>query len=296
MIQVDLTPEQAAELKVHYTRKLEKIQERTSEILNLLKAIGEEPVATEQTRAEQQRETTEQKVRDEKPTKPKWSDYIIKLLKERKRGVSSDQIFKSYMKEHGVAFPDPKPVKNTLSFALHYLQHTKNLIEGIPRKGKRGNVYRLATEKKPEVEVKQPPAPEKKKPVMEEKKLPAPEKKKPLPEKPKKAKPKKAPPAKPAKTSDIDTPETKYIQFVNDTLQKEKRILNRDEFVRYAMVYFNLPQRNKISTRGKVFKTLVYMEKDAGTLKKAKKKNQKGIFYGLSEWFDDENRLIPEFK
>lgn len=148
MVKVNLTPNQAAELKMHYINKLEKIQQRSSEILSLLKAIGQESGETVQTWTEEEKGTTDQKGQDDKSVKPRWSEYILKLLRERKRAVTSDQIFKSYMKEYGVNFPNPKPVKNTLNVALHYLQNKKKLIEGTPRKGKRGNIYRLAEEKK----------------------------------------------------------------------------------------------------------------------------------------------------
>lgn len=280
MTKVKLSPRQAAELNLLYLNELEKIRQRSAEIIALLKALDQPGDDQAESLAQKDEKPSETEIQEQKTEPPKWGEYIMKLLNERQRGVTVSQIYKSYIKEYGKVIEDEKAAKNRLGQALHYLQNTKKLIEGSNRKGKRGNIYRLIQEAAP-------------KPKVESKSTSTPVK--PKATRTKKATPKKAEPEKAPVTPPEEMPEEKYLQFVEDTLNKERRILDRNEFVKYAMVYFNLPLRNKISTRGKVIKALNYMTKDSGALKKTKKKNQNGTFFGLTDWFED-NKLIPEYK
>jgi len=272
MIKVNLTTEQAAELRNYYIEELERIQKRSAEILNLLKAIGQEhstvePSAPAKPKEKPSQESSEQKSVESKTKPPGWSEYIIKLLSERERAVTRDQIFKSYQKEYDVNFPDPNAAKNTLSQALHYLQNTKKLIEGTPRKGKRGNIYRL-------IEVKEAGAEEKKKPLKSRK-----EKK-----------------GRPEPVKKVAPPDDQYANLIIETLGIEKRVLNRDEFVQFALEKIQEAKGHKIATRGKIAKSLSFLWKETGQIKKTKKADASGTFYGLSEWFDNDNNLKPEYK
>ena len=273
MVKLELTPLQASELRKHYIEELDRLQKRSTEILTLLKAIGhdpadfESPVSKATTAADKEEE-------GKKVEAPGWSEYIIKLLSERKRAVSRIQIFNSYQNEYNIDFPDPKAAKNTLSQALHYLTNVKKLIVGSARKGKHGHVYKLVENRKESIEEKQKT---KKllKEVKEVKRKTDSEEKNP----PKYKKVK-------SEISDEDVPEEKYMNLIVAALSGEKRILNRNEFLDYAMTTFNEPPKRKISTRGKLIKALSYMTKETGQLKKTNKPGETGTYFGLAEWFD----------
>jgi len=275
MVKIELTSEQASELRQHYIDELEKLQQRSNEILALLKAISPEPATAETTDikpAEEPASTGNQ----EKQSAPGWSDYILKLLSERKRAVTKDQIFKTYQQEYKVNFPDPNAAKNRLSVALHYLQNKKQLIDSTPRKGKRGNLYRLVEETPPMIEKAIPQEPVQSKPDVE--------------------KPKEVKVEKSGQTATVESPEKKFIQFIIDTLKKEKRIFNRDELLKYAMVNLGIPPQNKKSTQKKITDALTYMVKESGSLKKTKKEGKKGVFYGLVDWFGEDEKLIVDYR
>ena len=145
MIKVELTPGQAEELRNHYILELEKLQERSAEILRLLKSMGHETGTEKHPVKEAQAETPPPppQTREEKTTNPRWSQYVVKLLKEKGKPLSKDQIFKTYEKEHNVNLSNSKAAKNSLSQSLHWLKTQKDMIISRPRKGKRGNLYEI---------------------------------------------------------------------------------------------------------------------------------------------------------
>jgi hypothetical protein len=100
--------------------------------------------------------------------------------------------------------------------------------------------------------------------------------------------------AKPAKKQ----PQTifNWPEFVQETLSKTKRVLTAQEFLKHAMIYYNIPENKKSNTRGKLAPALSRLEKTNKTLKSVKKKGVIGRSYGLSEWFDGNGNLKPEFK
>lgn len=282
MVKVELTTKQAEELKNHYILELEKLQQRSAEILSLLKSIGQEsasafptdsgriakplPVAAAPaTTAPSQPAENKPKRRGRPTNNPPWSEYVVDLLKEKEKPLTKEQIFKTYQKQHGINLAGSKSAMASLNQALQRLRVRKNLITSIPREGKRGNFYKLNTN---------PVAPvEEKKPAQEVKEVKA--VKKPTEE----------------KGSKYNWP-----QFIVDTLIKTKRVLTRKDFLNHAMVHFSIPDREKSATLGKISPVITQMVKGSKRLKTVKKPGFRGSHYGLVEWFDDNKKLIPEFK
>jgi hypothetical protein len=152
---------------------------------------------------------------------------------------------------------------SSLNQTLFRLRSKQNLITSTRRKGKKGNVYSLV--KQPDTTVVKTQPKQVDKTVKKEKELSA-------------------------------TTKGKWPQFILDTLTKQKRILSVNEFVKYAMVHFELPANDKKVTVKRIGPVLSHMVKASKKIKSTRKAGQAGTFYGLTDWFGDKNELITIYK
>lgn len=280
MIKIDLTPTQIKELRNFYIGELERINQRKAEIISMLKTIGEEsaveetttvasyveePAVAKETKAPGAGE--EEKSKSGKPPEGRirWSDFILDKLKENDKPITLDEVFKAYQKEHNIKFPDFKAAKASLSQSFHYLQYNKKQIESFPRKGKRGNFYKLVENKGGSQVVKEKPVRQAKAKKKEE----------------------------PKKTT--HAPKNQWADFIVDTLNKTKKVLNRNEILDLAMRHFLISPKHRISTRGKLSPVLSHMANKTEQLKTVKKPDERGKYYGLAEWFDEKGNLPSEY-
>lgn len=262
MVQIDLTPKQVEELKNHYILELEKLQQRTSEVMGLLSRLvhGQVPPLPDTTENKKEIKKKETSI----PTgKVNWTDFILQLLKDKDKPLTVDQILKEYKKQNKVTLSDPKNTLASINQTLFRLRSKQNLITSSRRKGKKGNVYSLVKQPDTAVVKAQPKVSDKK--VKKEKELPS-------------------------------SPKSTWSQFVLDILAKQKRILSVNEFVKYAMVQFDLPATDKKVTGKRIGPVLSYMATKSKKIKSTRKAGQKGTFYGLTDWFTDKNELITIYK
>lgn len=287
MVNNDLTLHLVDELKSYYAAELKNIQRRTDEIRRILKKletmtlIRSKP-ATSLNRAKlkykvtdhQQKEFGEPETRKTKNLN--WSNYSIKILEEQNKPMTILQIIKSYEKQYNIKLSNSKRHFGSLAKALHRLRVDNNRINSIKVKGKKERLYGLVewTDKSASVF--------------------------------KTAKAKKIIPIRKV----YHKPETiikgdnkplltltnKWTKFIFETLNKTKRVLSAKDFLKYAMVFFNLPKHEMESTRVKLTPELSRLEIITKSLKTSKKDGQTGKFYGLPDWFDDNNKLIVDYK
>lgn len=262
MVQIDLTPKQVEELKNHYILELEKLQQRTSEVMGLLSRLVHGQVPPLPATTENKKEVKEKETSS--PTgKLNWTDFILQLLKDKAKPLTVGQIIKEYQKQYKVNLSGSKTALSSLTQALFRLRSKQNLITSSKRKGKKGNIYSLVKQPDTAVVTTQPKKSDKV--VKKEKELPA-------------------------------NTKSKWPQFILDTLTKQKRILSVNEFVKYAMVHFELPAHDKKVTGKRIGPVLSHMVKTSKKIKSTRKAGQTGTFYGLTDWFTDKNELITIYK
>jgi hypothetical protein len=191
------------------------------------------------------------------------SDFIVQILKEKNKPLTSEQMIKEYKKRYKIDLAGSKNTMASLNQSLFRLRAKQNLITSTRRKGKRGNLYSLVA------------------------KTAVPKAK----EKPKKEKRRVNPPAELPSGSKYNWP-----QFIVDTLTKSKRILPLNEFVRGALVHYQIPPTDKKSTYGKISPVLTQMSKNKDRIRSVKKEGSSKRFYVLNEWFNDKNELITLFQ
>lgn len=152
MVQIELTTQQIEELKNHYILELEKLQHRSAEIMGILSKLVNERLAPIR---EKMAETVQQ-ITDESAAQPEgrgrksgsanWSNFIIELLNEKKKPLTSKQIIKEYEKRNNVKIKGTKAAQFSLNQALFRLRSHKNLITSTKRKGKKGNLWKLTAQ------------------------------------------------------------------------------------------------------------------------------------------------------
>lgn len=279
MINIDLTLQQVEELKSFYINELDKIQKRADEIRGILEkfkikpgsiaksqipAVKTEigyPSLWEKPKAEKQKIITPQKETDKQT---KWGNMILELLQEKQKPLSVQKIVKTFEKQINIPKTDLKKAISGIQQSLHRLRTYNNKIQSIKRKGKKEKLYGLTEWAN------------KDKNFTSRRNI-------------SKTIVKQA--GKPPLNYTYNWPE-----FIKKILNKTRRILTAKEFLKYAMNYYNIPVSQKNNTRGKLSPALSRLEKITKTLKSFKKKGMTGRSYGLSEWFDGDGNLIPEFK
>jgi hypothetical protein len=303
MAKIDFTPKQIEELKNHYLQELEKLQQRSSEIIGILKNLVHEPVHFEKQigtsviksalPAEESKaviQTGEKKRRGRPPAStvepahpaeelqppvlteekiergvnrsgnPRWAAFIMQLLKEVGKPLSSEQIIDAYQMQYDLDISTSKPARQSLNQALHQLRVTKRQIISIKRPGRKAKLFALTgTQYIPSEDVQA-------------------EKKK-----------------KPDKSSgETSKTETKYnwAQFVLNTLAKTKRILSLKEFCNYAIVEYTIPANEKKATYGRISPILTQMVRRKDTIRTVQKDGFHFKYYGLNDWFNSNGELI----
>ncbi len=287
MVNIDLTPQQIEELKKYYESELEQMRMRTDEFQRLLikldtkYSFGSKP-ATKSDKDEIKTVLTKQtskktsKIKPRKTKKPNWRNFILKSLKEQDKPLTSEEIFKSYQKQYDIDLSSSKNSVMALSQALRRLRVNDKIIQSTRIKGKREKLYGLINPADKSIILTK--TAKAKKPVQLNK----------VNQKPKAIiNLDKRPPL---------TSAYHWTKFINDTLKKTKRVLSVKDFVKYAMVYYNIPKQDRNSTRLKLSPRLSRLVNVVKTLKTSKKEGQPGLFYGFSKWFDGDKKLKVEYK
>jgi hypothetical protein len=268
MAQIDLTPKQIEELKNHYILELEKLQQRSAEIVGLLSKLVHGPIAplpgikdglTQL--GDKKEEIT--KHRGRPASLPNLSDFIIQLLQEKNKSLTSEQIIKGYQKQYKIDLSSSPALMSSLNQVLFRLRAKRNLITSSRRKGKRGNVYSLVIQADTHVA------------------------------KTKQKKEEKAETAESQLPADI---KHNWPQFIVDTLNQAKRVLSLRDFINHAMVQFSIPLQDKKSIYGKISPVLTHMMKAKEKLRSYNKEGSSRRFYALNEWFTDKNELTTIYK
>jgi hypothetical protein len=316
MVQLDLTPKQVEELKNHYILELEKLQARSTEIMGILSKLVHGPIthlpgkqADPLQPADKAEEQTKQRGRPSGT--PNLSDFIIQLLQEKNKPLTSGQIIKEYKKKNKIDLSGSTTTMASLNQALFRLRSKLNLITSTRRKGKKGNVYALVKKAEKPAGKVQPRKADKPVAQTQPKKAGKPGAKtqpkqvvKPVVKlQPKQAdkpvaktQPKQAEKlVKQEKEVPANT-KSKWPQFVLDTLEKQKRVLSVNEFVKYAMVNLEIPAQDKKVTMKRIGPVLSHMVKTSKNIKSTRKAGQSARFYGLKDWFSDKNELIATYK
>lgn len=301
MINIDLTLQQVEELKSFYINELDKIQNRADEIRGILEKFKIKPESVakpqvpaikteigyprltdgqaslwEKPKVEKQKIITPRKETDKQT---KWGNMILELLQEKQKPLSIRKIVKTFEKQINIPKTDLKKAISGIQQSLHRLRTYNNKIQSIKRKGKKEKLYGLTEwAKKPKIIslIPEVSKPNKDKNSTSRRNI-------------SKTIVKQA--GKPPLNYTYNWPE-----FIKKILNKTKRILTAKEFLKYAMNYYNIPVSQRNNTRGKLSPALSRLEKITKTLKSFKKKGVTGRSYGLSEWFDGDGNLIPEFK
>lgn len=286
MVNIELTPQQVEELKNFYIIELEKIQKRASEIKALLDKLDSKPLdinepVTLGNKVKLKTKVTahDQKVfiepKERKTKNPNWINYVVELLKEQNKPLTSKEIIQSYEKQHSIDLSNSKYSVNALRQALHRLRVKNNRITNIKVKGKTEKLYGLIEWVDKSVVEKTAKA--------------------------KKIKPVENANQKPKTIiKQVNKPPLvltyNWPKFIFETLNKTKRVLTAKDFLKYAMVYYSIPKHEMEKTRGKLSPSLSRLERISKSLKTCKKDGQPGRFYGLPNWFDKNNKLIATYK
>lgn len=285
MVNIELTPQQVEELKNFYANELENIQRRADEIKGLLNKLDTKTIVSTKPAIIPDKvvptpDLTSQpkksiKVKPRKTKNPNWRHFILKVLKENDKPLTSGEIIKLYYNQHNLDLPASPNSLMALSQALHRLRVKDNIVKSSKIKGKREKRYGLID------------ATDKSVVLTENAKA-----KKPVPLNPNQ-KPKTIirQDNKPPLITTYNWP-----KFVFETLNKTKRVLSAKDFLKHALVYYNVPKKDSALTRSRLSPALSRMEKITKSLKTCKKAGQAGRFYGLPEWFDGDNKLKVDYK
>jgi hypothetical protein len=243
MVNIVLTPQQAEELKSFYVIELEKIQKRADEIKGILNKLTVQPELIKTPATKQVKEKTEKKIslknqkeitlhKETEKNTPQWGSFIIQVLQEKQKPLSRQGIAKLYEQHYNTKITNYKNIMNTIAQALYWLRVKNKKIVSIQKAGVKGKLYGLAewgaNPVNKTVTAKIPKAKKNKQSQRKQKTIVKPDNKPPI-------------------NSTYNWPE-----FIKETLNKQKRILNAKELLQYAMKHFELPAHEMISTRGKL--------------------------------------------
>lgn len=287
MVNIELTQQQADELKDFYAIELEKIQRRTDEIKGLLNKLGTGPLdiskpVTSLTKVRLDTIVTDQQQKESvesmtgKTKNLKWSNYIIKVLKEQNKPMTIKQIIKSFEKQNDIDLSSSNDPFYAVTQALNRLRVKNNLIYNKRIKGKRDRLFGLVEWNDKSDSVTKTAKAKKIEPI-------------------KKVNQKSETIIDLDKKRPLNVPYN-WPKFIFETLTKTKRVLSAKDLLKYAMVFYNLPKIEMATIRVKLAAALSRQEKIVKSLRTCKKDNQVGRFFGLPDWFDGNNKLIVDYK
>ena len=87
-----------------------------------------------------------------------------------------------------------------------------------------------------------------------------------------------------------------WHNFIQETLTKEKRVLSLKEFLKFATKVLNIPKNEIGSAKKSLSYSLRHLTNKVKSLKTIQKKGHLGRSYGLTNWFDDEGKLVVIYK
>ena len=286
MVKLELTPDQAVELKNFYVIELKKLQTRVDEIKGLIekldpKTIINLPSATAERRVNTKKDisavpqTDTPSNKEEKTKTPNMGSFVIQLLQEQNKALTKEQIFKLYQKHYNLKLNKSAAAYRTLGRTLSRLRVEK-IIQSIKKAGTKDHLYSLTkwsdmkgTKTSPEKIAKAKKADSKPAKKISEKKV----------------------------SEKRISPNVKYNwpTFVLDTLNKTKRILSAKDFVQHAMVTFNFSSKDNAIPKRNIPPTLSIMAGKSKLIKSIKKDGQSVNSFGLPNWFDD-GKLLAVYK
>lgn len=283
MANIEFTPQQVEELKSFYVIELEKTQRRAEEIkvlLEKLKAGNLPEPATKRVKVKTQKEIplknkkeiTLHKEKEENTLRWEWGKFIIQVLQKKQKPLSRKEILKLYEQHNNTEITNYKNAMNAMAQSLFWLRVKNKKILSFKGKGKKEKLYGLTEWGANPVNKTITPETPKVKRVTRSRRKP--------------------------KT--VENEDNKHIfewkKFIIETLVKQRRILSTKEFIQYAMKYFEIPINEKNKTAKNVSSALSRTEKNDKSIKFIQKEGVKGRSYGLTEWFDDDGKLIVDYK
>lgn len=269
MRSIELTKEQVEELKGFYKLELEKSFKRTNEIIAILDKLEpktesfDKPVVQEPVPVKKIAVT----VPKEENKYIKWGDVIIELLKEKQKPLTTKEISKILLAQRNIPKSDIKKANLAITQSLFRMRKVTKKIQAIAKKGTKAKLYGL---------------PEWAKNTEAEKSI-APPKIIAIPEK---------------KQDTMKRTYGKYNwqEFIKETLQSKKRVLNLGELANVALKHFELKSTEKTRTKSSLATVLTKLVTKDKILKTTKKKGITGKSYGLKEWFDENGNLVSLYK
>jgi hypothetical protein len=170
MVNIELTSQQAEELKKFYLSELEKVQKQEQVIKELIGKLGvNTPIVEVAPKAAVTVEAPKKAVAEEKVRKTRsnakaekievaevaevdevdetkgfgWRKFIIDKLQEYQKPLSSKDFIKMYEKQFKVNISDSKKAKFSMNQALFLLRSKSNQIVSIKTDGKKEKLYAL---------------------------------------------------------------------------------------------------------------------------------------------------------
>jgi len=293
MVNIELTPFQAEELKHYYTRELEKIN---NEILLMKQRADEISTFISKLQANTAGKTTTPLKPVVKVVAPKklksiksntkikkdkldWTSFAFQVIQSFNRPVTTKEIFSEYEMMHGATFEKPEVALQSLRKALYRLNINYKKIDKLPIEGTNEVAYAMPGNSK-KIAAETPAV------NMTEKLDSADEASSPA----------KAVQAKKEKPAKKESKQFKWSEFVFETLKKNKRVMSAREFIKFASVHFDATKENQDMVKRNLPPILSRLERITKTLKTTKKRGSVGRFYGLPEWFSEDGKLIVLYK
>jgi len=261
MVNIELSAQQADELKNFYVSELEKILKRADVIRELLSKLDIEHTHIRLPETTQVKEQAPKEITTPAETEtkiPKWSDFIIQTFQEGQRPLSIKELLKLYEKQYKISKNSVPNMRQAL-----FVMRTKTMqIQSINTPGKKGKLYGLIEwADKSELNTKMD---------------------------------------KPETVIELDKKTTSkpiynWPKFIRETLNKQKRVLSLIEFAKYARKQFDLPADKITSIRGSISPAISNLVRNK-MIKSVNKKGFRGKSFGLAEWFDYDGNLVVIYK
>ena len=272
MVNIELTPQQAEELKNFYISELDKLLKRSDVIKEIINKLDTEHAHIRLPETMQLKEQTPKEITslDETETKnPKWIKFVVQILQEQQKPLSSKAIIKLYQKRYKISNAELKTSKYNLAQALYILRVKTKEVQSIKTVGKKEKLYGLID--------------------WTDKSLPGTKINT------------KTQQSIPDTAIELDTTASsnfsvKWPPFIKEILTKQNRVLSANEILLYAMKHFEIPADKKRTTRGSLSPTLSYLKKNGRLINSMQKVGVRGVSYGLLEWFDEDGKLIVDYK